>query len=721
MGIARTLSACLVVAALVAAAPPVAGAAPRTPVPGQEFVPGEVVVRFKPGVSARDRSRARARGDARVEDVLSVPRVQLLELEPGRSVAEAVESFRGDPAIEYAEPNGIARAQELPDDPLFGDLWGLPAIGAPAAWDVTTGDSSVVVGVVDTGIAPDHPDLSAHLVAGKDFVHDDDLPGDLDGHGTHVAGTIGAIGNNGTGVTGVAQQVGLMPLRVLDHTGSGSWADVAEAFTYAASQGVKIVNASLGGGYSSTVRAAVENAPGTLFVVAAGNDGFDVDAAGNHAYPCELDSPNVLCVAASDHADARASFSNWGATSVDIAAPGLGTKSTYPGVSRPLDERFESGLGAWTTDGNWDTSADAASEGSFGLADSPGGNYQDGSDTWVRTASPVSVGTDCQLIFDLRLDVASNGGDRFFVEASESTGGPWTKLYERNADTSGWDTVALDLRGHSGVPDFYGAQAHLRFRLSSDGSIVADGASVDWAEVTCHGGEAYRSLSGTSMAAPHVAGAAALLLSHSPGLSAVELRSAILSSGDAVSWAQPTVTGRRLDVANALAAAAGLSGQDGGSDPPPPPPPAPPPPAAQPAPPAPAPQPGGSTTGGGGGSGHAATEDDDPPAVRLRFARSQRLRRMRRAGLRTRIRCDRACRVNARLYARSRSGRRVLVGRGSRGTRRAGSATLVVRLSRRGRSMLARGKRRQRLTLSLSAADRAGNRARLAKRVALRR
>ena len=215
----------------------------------------------------------------------------------------------------------------------------------------TRGSASTVVAVVDSGVAWDHPDLAPNIwsnpdevagngvdddgngkvddVRGWDFVDGDNNPWDYDDHGTHVAGTIAARGNNGVGVTGVAWQASIMPVRALDALGTGSNADIADAFTYAAANGARVVNASLGGaGRSQAMSDAITNNPNTLFVVAAGNDGTDNDTTPR--YPCNYTAANLICVAATDNTDALASFSNYGASSVDLAAPGVDIDSTRP-------------------------------------------------------------------------------------------------------------------------------------------------------------------------------------------------------------------------------------------------------------------------------------------------------------------------------------------------------------------------------------------------------
>jgi subtilisin family serine protease len=167
-------------------------------------------------------------------------------------------------------------------------------------------------------------------VHGWDFVDDDNQPQDDNGHGTHVAGTIGARGNDGNGVAGVSWSTSLMPLRVLDANGSGYVSDAITAYSFAARSGARIVNASLGGSsYSRAERDAIAAAPNTLFVVAAGNDAQNNDSSAD--YPCDYTLPNIVCVAATDQNDDLASFSNYGATNVDLAAPGVDIVSTWPG------------------------------------------------------------------------------------------------------------------------------------------------------------------------------------------------------------------------------------------------------------------------------------------------------------------------------------------------------------------------------------------------------
>ena len=165
-------------------------------------------------------------------------------------------------------------------------------------------------------------DLNGRLLGQVDFVNNRPMPYDDNGHGTHVSGTIDARGDDGAGVAGVTWSSSLLPLKALNSAGSGSDWQIAQAMSYAADRGARVVNMSLGGsGWSQAIADAITSHPGTLYVVAAGNSGANVDTSS--FFPCNVRAPNEICVAATDSADALASFSNYGATSVDLAAPGV--------------------------------------------------------------------------------------------------------------------------------------------------------------------------------------------------------------------------------------------------------------------------------------------------------------------------------------------------------------------------------------------------------------
>jgi subtilisin family serine protease len=294
------------------------------------YAPGELLVRFADSTTASTRADILADRGATLVERLPLSGLVRVRVEPGTSVAAAERALERRPEVRYAQPNHLYRIAATPNDALFSSLWGMTTIQAPGAWDLTTGSDAVTVAVVDTGVAYDHPDLAPNMLPGYDFVDNDSDPRDENGHGTHVAGTIGARGNNGLGVTGVNWSVKLMALRAGDEDGNFEEATIVQAFQYACANGARVINGSFGGpDFPQAILDAINACPGALFVFAAGNDGTNNDFV--PAYPCNLSPANVVCVAATTSADALAAFSNYGANTVDLAAPGVGILSTIPG------------------------------------------------------------------------------------------------------------------------------------------------------------------------------------------------------------------------------------------------------------------------------------------------------------------------------------------------------------------------------------------------------
>jgi hypothetical protein len=329
------------------------------PSSSQRHVEGELIVRFEPGVAASARRAILRRHGVSRRRTLRARGFELVQVPADSPLASHAAALERENTVLDAQPNFFYRVSAVPDDPDFPELWGLDAgndadIDAPEAWDVTTGSSAVTVAVIDTGVTYGHVDLAENMwanagetangadddgnglvddVRGWDFVDNDAAPLDPHGHGTHVAGTIGAEGDNGEGVTGVNWDVSVMALRSGDEDGLLTDAAIVNAVDYACAKGAKVVNGSFGGyGYSPAMVNAISNCPGTLFVFAAGNGGGDgvgdnVDAT-PPTYPCSYTNPNIVCVAAGNEIDGRATFSNYGPTSVDLAAPGTAILST---------------------------------------------------------------------------------------------------------------------------------------------------------------------------------------------------------------------------------------------------------------------------------------------------------------------------------------------------------------------------------------------------------
>ena len=286
------------------------------------------------------------------------------------SVKDALSKIRNNPAVLYAEPDYIVKANVMPDDTSFSELWGLHNTGqtggvddadidAPEAWDISTGDRGIVVGVIDTGVDYTHPDLIANAWVNPGEIADDGIdndgngyiddvygidaisgsgdPMDDNGHGTHVAGTIGASGNNGLGVVGVNHDVAIAGCKFLSASGSGSTSDAIECIDYMVdlkNSGVnlRVLNNSWGGGgYSQALADAItaSEQADILFVAAAGNGAVDNDV--NDSYPSGYDHESILAVASTTSNDTMSGFSQWGLTTVDMGAPGSAILSTVPG------------------------------------------------------------------------------------------------------------------------------------------------------------------------------------------------------------------------------------------------------------------------------------------------------------------------------------------------------------------------------------------------------
>jgi serine protease len=315
--------------------------AARGSVPAPAWREGQVIVAFRAETPERDAERAlRAGGAGEVRRSRSGSRF-LVTLEPGSEVADAVAAYSRMAEVEYAEPNGIVRRTQgttfKPDDRYYRYQWNMTQVNAERTWGIQKGQSSVAVAVLDGGVAyedytdprtrqvfrkaPDWGDTK--FLPGYDFVNEDAHPNDDEYHGTHVASTIAEATNNAIGVAGLAFGCAIMPVKVLDQDGEGTFFDVAEGIDYAATyteggtRPVKVINMSLGTeGFSQTVKNAVDRATGAGIVVvaAAGNAGRSVVE-----FPANL--PNVLAVGALDARKEKAPYSNTG-TDLDFVAPG---------------------------------------------------------------------------------------------------------------------------------------------------------------------------------------------------------------------------------------------------------------------------------------------------------------------------------------------------------------------------------------------------------------
>lgn len=327
---------------------------------------GEILVKFRTGISADA-----ARGVTNRNGGVTLERFgdlgwQRVRVPAGKSVSSVIADYLISPMVESAQPNFYYHLLATPNDPSFGSLWGMTKISAPQAWELSTGSSNVVIANIDTGIKYDHEDLAANMWTnageisnngvdddnngfiddyyGYDFFFNDPNPIDENGHGTHTAGTLGAVGNNGVGVAGVNWNVKIMAIKIYDSDGFGTTsAMLINAYNYVRMMknrgvNIRVTNNSYGGcdeacGYDQATKDAIDalgNA-GVLQVFAAGNSGANSDTSPQ--YPAAYNSPWIISVANSMSTDDRNPGSNFGLASVDLAAPGTGILSTVNGAA----------------------------------------------------------------------------------------------------------------------------------------------------------------------------------------------------------------------------------------------------------------------------------------------------------------------------------------------------------------------------------------------------
>ncbi len=336
-----------------------------TSAPVCESAPDRVLVRYAPNTGLHTRAMALSaiRG-TRLQTWRLTPGIELVRV--ALPLRDALAALRAQPNVAWAEPDCVVHLDQIPNDPGLADQWGLVNSGdqggtpgadidAGGAWDIRTDASSVRVAVIDSGMQLNHPDLATNLwtnpgesgaaatngldddhngyvddVHGWDFVNNDANPSDDNGHGTHVAGTIGARGNNALGVSGVAWTVKLMPLKAFNASGNGYTSTIIGALDYAVANGARVSNNSYSGPAFERAEYdafAAADAAGHLAIAAAGNDAVDNDEQPH--YPAAFRFDRVVSVAATDRNDALASFSDYGVVNVDVAAPGDSILSTW--------------------------------------------------------------------------------------------------------------------------------------------------------------------------------------------------------------------------------------------------------------------------------------------------------------------------------------------------------------------------------------------------------
>jgi len=522
-----------------------------------------------------------------------------VQLNDDEDIFEAMESLKADPLVEHVQPNFVYTMNTIPNDPLYGQLWGLENTGQnidqrteyldlvdssntsriansdmdmSLAWNATTDCSAAPVAVIDTGINYNHVDLAANMWSsatypkgGKDFVNGDNDPMDDNGHGTHVAGTIGAVGNNGAGAVGVCWKAKIMAAKALDASGSGYTSNVITAITWATDEGAKVINLSLStGAYDSLLNQALDYArsENVIVVVAAGNSAANNDGT-TATYPCNYSLNNIVCVAALNQNYSLASYSNYGYLSVDLGAPGTNIVSTWPALQRRYSEPTSTtSLPGWTT-----------------TSGSPG---------WVSGSRTFSIGNGQTATLPMILSFFNWNLYNYYPSNSNHT------IY-KTFDLGGMDTASLTIEGFietqtsldkfsisysaAGNPLNYGSTLLQSFSGLKDGAYtynlsgcrtstcslslnfnsdsLYNYTGVGLYKFLVQGHKADNATSnifrGTSMATPHVSGLAALVYAFNPNFSYLDVINALYKGSRSVPALNgKTTTGRAANGPSAL-------------------------------------------------------------------------------------------------------------------------------------------------------------------------
>lgn len=534
------------------------------------YVENEILVKFRKGISLAEIDKYAGSMQAKVKKhYKAISRIKgqeyvLLQSEK-KAAAMMLLSMKKAPDVDFAVPNyRVHICANEPNDPRFYELWGLHNTGqtggtadididALEVWERIGRTARVIVAVIDTGINYNHPDLAANIwvnpgeIAGNGIDDEgngyiDDIHGinaitgsgdplDDNGHGTHCAGILGAVGNNGLEVSGVNWNTKIIGTKAMDVTGSGDDAYILACFDYIIdlktiyNQKIVAINASFGGNsYSQVVKDAVDAAgeAGIVLCVAAGNSGTNID--NEPFYPACYSSANIITVTAIDHSGQQ--FYNYGAASVDLAAPGVNILSTvswyFPQPGDIFFDDMESGPGNWVTGGTNNTWAITTNQEGFAnsnypvpspphfWSDSPGVNYAPNTNSWLMNKRDIDLSgytnRDAYIGFSAAM-VIEDIFDHARIEVSGDSGKTWASIVDFTGYGIRWQTGYYFLIPTAVKTEHF----RFRFRLKSDGEVEEWGWLLDdigVGDTITFGSELQ---SGTSMAAPYVTGVAAFI------------------------------------------------------------------------------------------------------------------------------------------------------------------------------------------------------------------
>lgn len=595
----------------------------------------EIVVKFKKQVpNSEIGSRAKSLG-LQVTKISQRPHFATAFVSDGESIQDAIQRVKRDPAVEYAEPKYYYKAlATAPNDPDFSKLWGLKnsgqTISSPSyttgnpgtpnkdmnvlgAWDLTSDCSSIIVAVLDTGVNYNHEDLVGNMWNGSasckdpdgvtigggcpyhgwDFAGNRSNTMDDQGHGSHVAGTIAAVGNNGKGISGVCQTAKIMSVKVLGVDGFGSNDNIAEGILFAVRNGAKVINMSLGGtSFSQVIYDAIEEAKNNdvLVVVAAGNENADLLTEGS--YPCKNDNANLICIAALDQNYDRADFSNYDSNgtatnrTVDFGAPGTNIYSLF-GTEVKYNENA-TGYNGWTLGGtggtNW-TSATCTSD-SFNMLTNPDCTLPNAIfDEDITPITNVSLSTNRIIYKSFSIPSGANNVilSHFIVSYGEKRNlndcYDYIQAKFRNvagSPISGTNIPMWDSERNTYMTKFCGLNnlfvsdpadttiltgcfgsttCTIGYLFYSDtldaypGGFVSDFILTAWAPTT----NTYGNLDGTSMATPNAAGVAALIRSYNPLFTYADVIQKLIDGGTiATSLSSNTKYGKSINANDSM-------------------------------------------------------------------------------------------------------------------------------------------------------------------------
>jgi thermitase len=575
----------------------------------KKYLDDEILIKYKNTISESGRSRTLDQiYGMKLREVGGESSLVRVKLFSNQTVEAILFQLQNDPNVEYSQPNYIYHATATtPNDPSFSQQWAMNNTGQTviatttgpdvadgtsnpgtatddmsleSAWDHITDCSSVVVAILDTGVNYNHEDLAANMWNGRsyglslpgiNFQDNTNDPMDDNGHGTHVAGVIGAVGNNGLGVSGICWKASLMAVKVLDATGTGSTSTIADGITWAVAHGAKVLNLSLGTtSEDPTINSAIAASAqqGALIVAAAGNNSENNNKI--PFYPCNSPSANVICVAAVDQQFNLAGFSNYGSSSVQVAAPGVNIVSTWPYSASKITDDFTTWNFTTTTAGSgWGATTTTL----YGPAEPLLGDPFN----WGTMGATYKANTDDHAYFIYNLSGSYNkialqfyegynlfGSDTVSTYVSSGGGDPVTTGVLQESDTGSTGSTAF-LKNFNllsfcpsqspAICSCASATCSIGFRFQSFSTSTNSGPFILRYNIveSVYATNSYDLLEGTSMATPHVAGLAAMLFSFQPAYTYADVIDSLMNGGTSVpSLSSKTISGKVINAMGSL-------------------------------------------------------------------------------------------------------------------------------------------------------------------------